>query len=120
MWSGKAMIAGAVLVTAGCATIPERRMTQSSGPAARPAAAIELAGCLLAGAAPGTFVLADTGDANVGAVDVMSTRIGLTGYLGRRVIVRGREYGAPRRSIHDGARLFRVQELAVESSACSK
>jgi hypothetical protein len=118
MWRGKAIILPVVLA-AGCAASQERQSVQTGGGVGPNVAETELVGCLLAGAAPGTFVLADVAGAANGAVDVMSTRIGLTAYLGRRVAVRGNEETAPRRSIHEGARLFRIRELAIERTSCS-
>jgi hypothetical protein len=114
MWRRKATVIGVLWLTAGCAAVQDRQSTQMAGLAARPDADVPLEGCLLSGSAPGTFVLA--GD--VRAVDVMSTHLGLSAYVGRRVAVRGQEEPTPSRSIHDGARLFKIRSLEVVEAEC--
>src|SRR5688572_27157813 len=84
--SGQAAVAVMAASLAGCAAIADRRPAQPAGGEARRTQDVALAGCLAAGAAPGTFVLTDVAGGQ--AVDVMSTRIGLTTYVGRRVAVR--------------------------------
>jgi hypothetical protein len=123
MWRRKATVIGVLGLTAGCAAIPDARSGhQIAGVAAQTDAEVELEGCLLTGAAPGTFVLVDVTGAAVGgsnrAVDVMSTRIGLTAHVGRRLAVRGQEQAAPPRSIHDGATLFTIRSLDVVDTEC--
>ncbi len=115
MWRRKALAVAMACLTAGCSAIQERRSAQPAGPAARQSTEIELVGCLLAGTAPGTFVLADVTNAGSAApaVDVMSTRIGLTAFVGRRVGVRGQEEDAPRRSIIEVGTVFRIRALEV-------
>ena len=108
MWRRKATVIGVLWLTAGCAAIPDARSGhQMAGVAAQTNSEVKLEGCLLTGAAPGTFVL-----------DVMSTRIGLTAHVGRRLAVRGQEQAAPPRSIHDGATLFTIRSLEVLEAGC--
>ena len=119
----KATFVGVLWLTAGCATIPDQRANQFTGIDARQAAERELEGCLRLGAAPGTFVLIDvTGsvakETSRGVVEVMSTRIGLTGHVGRRIAVRGQQQVTPSRSIHDGATLFAIRSLEVRDGKC--
>jgi hypothetical protein len=125
MWRRKATQIGVLWLTAaGCAAIPDARSGQQmASVAARTDAESELEGCLQTGAAPGTFVLVDVTDSAAGSrsnreVAVMSTRIGLTAHVGRRLAVRGQEQAAPSRSIHDGATLFTIQSLKVVEAEC--
>jgi hypothetical protein len=120
MWRRKAAVIGVLWLAAGCAAIPDARSGhQMAGVAAQTSGEVELEGCLLTGAAPGTFVLdVTTGGRSNQAVDVMSTRIGLTAHVGRRLAVRGQEQAAPPRSIHDGARLFQIRSLDVVDTEC--
>jgi hypothetical protein len=123
MWRRKAFVVGVLCVTAGCATIPDHRASQIAGIDGREAADVGLEGCLRLGAAPGTFVLTDVTGAPpsgspAGAVDVMSTRVGLTTHVGRRIAVRGQEQVTPSRSIHDGATLFWIVSLDVLETSC--
>jgi hypothetical protein len=120
MWRRKATVIGVLWLTAGCAAIPDARSGhQMAGVAAQTSAEVELEGCLLTGAAPGTFVLdVTTGGRSSQAIDVMSTRIGLTPHVGRRLAVRGQEQAAPPRSIHDGATLFTIRSLDVVDTEC--
>lgn len=122
MSRGKAAAAGLLCVTViGCA--PVQQLRQGASPQARKGADVELAGCLLAGTAPGTFVLTDVAapDRPTGprrAVDVMSTRVGLTAYLGRRVGVRGYEEPAPKGTIYEVGRVFRIRTIAALEGGC--
>jgi hypothetical protein len=123
MWRRKAIVVGVLWLTAGCATIPDQRANQIAGIDRREAAEVGLEGCLRLGAAPGTFLLTDvtgpvpSGSA-AGAVDVMSTRVGLTAHVGRRIAVRGQPQVTPSRSIHDGATLFTIRSLNVVEAEC--
>jgi dihydroxyacid dehydratase/phosphogluconate dehydratase len=122
MWRRKATLIGVLWLTAGCAAIPDRRASQVAGIDARKATEVALEGCLRLGTAPGTFVLTDvTGVArgsSTAAVDVMSTRVGLTAHVGRRVAVLGQQQVTPSRSIHDGATLFAIRLLNVVEAEC--
>ena len=124
MWRGKAAAAGLICLTAaGCA--PVQQLRQGTGPEVRREVDVELVGCLLAGPAPGTFVLAEvaTADCATGprqAVDVMSTRVGLTRYVGRRVGVRGYEQPAPKGTIYDVGRVFRIRTIAEVAGRCDR
>jgi hypothetical protein len=112
MWRRKASLVGALLLAAGCAATSNQQSARIAGVDRK----VELEGCLQAGAAPGTFVLAAVGGG--GAVDVMSTRFGLSVHVGRRVAVSGVEEATPPRSIHDGATLFRIRSLTVVEGEC--
>jgi hypothetical protein len=68
-----------------------------------------LVGCLEAGATNGSFVLALPQSQ---PIPVMSTRIGLTGHLRRKVSVDGR------RATFRGEPVFKVQKLTVLASSC--
>jgi hypothetical protein len=110
-----------LLAAAGCA--PVQQLRQGVSPQSRKEVDVELVGCLLAGTAPGTFVLADVAnpDRSTGprqAVDVMSTRIGLTTYVGRRVGVRGSEQPAPKGTIYEVGRVFRIRTIAEVGGGC--
>ena len=123
MWRGKAAVGLVCLAAAGCA--PVQQLRQGASPQASREVDVELVGCLLAGTAPGTFVLADvaTADRPAGprqAVDVMSTRVGLTTYLGRRVGVRGYEQPAPKGTIYEVGRVFRIRTIAEVSGRCER
>jgi len=124
MWRGKAAAAGLVCVAAvSCAAVQEHHL-RGSGPQAHKEVDVELMGCLLAGTAPGTFVLADVPNpdrptAPRQAVDVMSTRVGLTTYVGRRVGVRGYEQPAPKGTIYEVGRVFRIRTIAEVGGAAS-
>jgi hypothetical protein len=123
MWRRKAIAVGVLWLTAGCATIPDQRANQITGIDARETAEVGLEGCLRLGATPGTFVLTDvTGSvasgSSAGAVEVMSTRVGLTAYVGRRIAVRGQAQATPSRSIHDGATLFTIRSVKVVEAEC--
>ena len=126
MWRGKAAAAGLVCVAAGgCAAVPEQHLRQGAGPQAHKEVDVELVGCLLAGTAPGTFVLTDVPNpdrptAPPQAVDVMSTRIGLTTYVGRRVGVRGYEQAAPKGTIYEVGRVFRIRTIAEVGGRCER
>jgi hypothetical protein len=114
-WKRIATAAAAVCLT-GCAAIENRRLAQPGSGEVGRGEEMSLVGCLAAGAAPGTFVLTEVAGGR--AVDVMSTRIGLTTYAGRRVAVRGQEQAAPERSIYEVKTVFRIRDLAVEG-ACN-
>jgi hypothetical protein len=122
MWRRKAIV-GVLCLTAGCAATPDQRANQIAGVDRRQAAEVGLEGCLRLGAAPGRFVLTDvagsvaSGSA-AGAVDVMSTRVGLTPHVGRRIAVRGQQQVTPPRSIHDGATIFAIRSLTVVEAEC--
>ena len=126
MWRGKAAAAGLVcLAAAGCAAVQEQHLRQGSGPQARKEVEVELTGCLLSGTAPGTFVLADVANADRPAeprqaVDVMSTRVGLTSYVGRRIGVRGYEQPAPKGTIYEVGRVFRIRTIAEVGGRCGR
>jgi hypothetical protein len=120
MWRRKATVIGVLWLTAGCAAIPDARSDhQMASVAAQTNSEVKLEGCLLTGAAPGTFVLDVTSSGRSNQViDVMSTRSGLTAHVGRRLAVRGQEQAAPSRSIHDGATLFTIRSLEVLEAGC--
>ena len=126
MWRGKAAAAGLVCVAAvGCAAVQEQHLRQGAGPQAKNEVDVELVGCLLAGTAPGTFVLTDVLNLDRPteprqAVDVMSTRVGLTTYVGRRVGVRGYEQPAPKGTIYEVGRVFRIRTLAEVGGRCER
>ena len=126
MWRGKAAAAGGVcLVAAGCASVQEQQLRQAADPQVRKEVEVELTGCLLSGTAPGTFVLADVASADRPteprpAVDVMSTRVGLTTYVGRRVGVRGSEQPAPKGTIYEVGRIFRIRTIAEAGGRCDR
>jgi hypothetical protein len=101
---------------AGCAAIQDRRLAQTAGGEVRRTEEVVLVGCLTAGAAPGTFVLTEVAGGQ--AVDVMSTRIGLTTHIGRRVAARGQEQAVPRQSIYEVERVFRIRALELVEPAC--
>jgi hypothetical protein len=123
MWRRKAAAGLVCLAALGCA--PVQQLRQGASPQARKEVDVELAGCLLAGTAPGTFVLADVPnpDRPTGprqAVDVMSTRVGLTTYVGRRVGVRGYEQPAPKGTIYEVGRVFRIRTIAEVGGRCER
>jgi hypothetical protein len=116
MWRRKAVAAGILCLTAGCAAVRDQRSNQIGEPAATAASEMQLEGCLTTGAEPGTFVLVEesgAGERSGRTVRVMSTRVGLSAHVGRRVAVRGRTQATPPRSIHDGATLFWIGSLDV-------
>jgi hypothetical protein len=118
MWRRKASLVGALCLATGCAATPNQQAARIAGVDPRQDPEVKLEGCLQAGAAPGTFVLADVSSG--GAVDVMSTRFGLSAYVGRRVAVSGMEEATPPRSIHDGATLFRIRSLNLVEGECRR
>jgi hypothetical protein len=123
MWRRKATVIGVLWLTAGCSAIPDQRANRIAGIDAREAVEVELEGCLRLGAAPGTFVLTEvTGSvasgSSAGAVGVMSTRVGLTAYVGRRIAAQGQQQVTPSRSIHDGATLFSIRSLKIVEAEC--
>ena len=125
MWRWKAIVVGILGLVGGCATIQDQRSNRIAAVDEPQAPDMELEGCLRTGAAPGTFVLTDVaaappGGSSARAVDVMSTRVGLTHHVGRRIAVRGQEQVTPPRSIHDGARVFRIESVKVVEAACRK
>jgi hypothetical protein len=122
MWRGKAA-AGLVCLAVGCA--PVQQLRQGASPQARQEVDVELVGCLLAGTAPGTFVLTDVANPDRPreprqAVDVMSTRVGLTAHVGRRVGVRGYEQPAPKGTIYEVGRVFRIRTIAELGEHCEQ
>jgi len=124
MCRGKAAAVGLVwLAVVGCSTVQEQHARQAASPRVRQDFDVELVGCLLAGTAPGTFVLTDVAspDRPAGprqAVDVMSTRVGLTPYVGRRVGVRGHEQPVPKGTIYEVGRVFRIRTIAPVGERC--
>jgi hypothetical protein len=123
MWRRKAVAFGlGCLMAAGCASVREQRR-QAAGPQVSRGVDVQLAGCLLAGAAPGTFVLADVSGADRPegprrAVDVMSTRVGLTSYVGRRIGVWGVEQVVPKGTIYEVGQVFRIRAIAEVGARC--
>ena len=123
MWRRKAAAAGILWLTTGCAVVRDQRANQVGDVVTRAKGEVQLEGCLSTGAESGTFLLADvTGGAAGGpssrGIKVMSTRIGLSSHVGRRVSVRGQEQATPPRSIHDGATLFWIRALDVVEGEC--
>jgi hypothetical protein len=122
MWRWKAVV-GVLWLTAGCATMSDQRANRITGVDTGEAAETEMEGCLRIGAAPGRFAMTGVtasvaSGSSAGAVDVMSTRVGLTEYVGRRIAVRGQQHVTPSRSIHDGATLFHIWSLDVVEAEC--
>jgi hypothetical protein len=80
-----------------------------SGAAAGASESQTVIGCLQPGAAQGSFVLAVDG---AQPVAVMSTKVGLTGHLGRQVSLVGRP------GTFRGGSIFKVDKLAVVATSC--
>jgi hypothetical protein len=122
MWRRKAAAAGVLWLTTGCATAQDQRANQIGDVVTRMEADVQLEGCLSTGAEPGTFLLADVtgvapGGPSARGIKVLSTRLGLSAHVGRRVSVRGQEQATPPRSIHGGATLFWIRALDVVEDA---